>query len=98
MKSFRSFGFALAMACLGLASYVAEPLLRICEPMFRYVSHGIDAMACGVAKLTRELVHSFTGAEQRATGFGSGLDREGNGFRQSSAADIGAQPRVSLAI
>lgn len=94
MKIFRSIGFALAMACgalLGAVSMAVEPLLR-------YVSAGCDALSCGIAKLDRELAQKFAEPMQKATGVGCGLNRESNGYRQSSAADIGAEERTALAV
>lgn len=93
MKSFRSIGLALARvvsACFGIVAALAAPLVQL-------VTSGIDAMACGVEKLKRELVHSYAQSHQMATGVGCGLSREGHGFRQTSASDLGAQ-RTPLSI
>jgi hypothetical protein len=90
---FRSIGAALAAAigcCIALAAHVIEPILYA-------IASGCEAMACGVAKLTRELVHSHAQSHQLATGIGCGLSREGHGFRQTSASDLGAQ-RTPLSI
>lgn len=93
MKSFRSIGLALALvvsACFGIVAALAAPLVQL-------VTSGIDAMACGVQKLKRELVHNYAQSHQLATGFGCGLTPEGHGFRQTSASDLGAQ-RTPLSI
>lgn len=94
MKSFRSIGLAL----LVLAACICDVAYAIAEPLLRYISIGYETMACGVEKLKRELAQVFRQDEQRATGVGCGLDRESNGFRQSSAANIGAEERMALAI
>lgn len=94
MKSFRSIGLALARvvsACFGIVAALAAPLVQL-------VTSGIDAMACGVQKLKRELMHNFGEAPMVMTGVGAGLTPEGHGFRQSSASDIGAEERTALSI
>lgn len=93
MKSFRSIGLALAglaIACFGIVAALAAPLVQL-------VTSGIDAMACGVEKLKRELASGFGESVQMATGVGAGLTPEGHGFRQTSASDLGAQ-RTPLSI
>lgn len=93
MKSFRSIGLALARvvsACFGIVAALAAPLVQL-------VTSGIDAMACGVEKLKRELASGFGVSVQMATGVGAGLTPEGHGFRQTSASDLGAQ-RTPLSI
>lgn len=97
MKIFRSIGFSLAMACLGLAA-CAAPLLRLVEPVWEYLSYGFDGMACGVQKLKRELVQVFAQDPHHASGVGEGLTPDSNGFRQTSAVAIGAEERTALAI
>jgi hypothetical protein len=94
---FRNIGLALAVACMGLASRIADDLAYAIAPMLRYVSYGCEAMACGVEKLKRELVHVFAQDPHQATGFGEGLSRDSHGFRQSSAFQIGAEERTALA-
>lgn len=82
---------------MGIVAYAVDAVSHCVEPMLRYISYGCEAMACGVDKLKRELVHVFSAPAAMATGVGCGLTAESNGFRQSSAADIGAEERTALA-
>lgn len=93
MRSFRTIGLAIAGvlgSCMGVMS-------RLVEPMLYFIAAGCDALACGVAKLKRELVHQFGEDVHHATGVGAGLDREGHGFRQHSATAIGLDERTAFA-
>lgn len=87
MKILRScamaLGMALAMAggaMLGIASIVLQPTLR-------YIASACEQFASGIDKLDRELAHKFAEDVQMVAGVSSGLQRESNGYRQSTAAD-----------
>lgn len=87
MKIFRSIAL-----CLGMAVVAAcDVMSRVVEPLIRYVTAGCEAMACGVDKLKRELVHNANrdiGCEERVS---SGFRRESHGFRQSTAGTMPMQ-------
>lgn len=83
MKVLRSACLSLAIAAsafLGIASAVLAPAM-LC------VAHGCKALACGVAKLKRELAYKFSEVGHTGVGAGAGLRRESNGYRQSSASE-----------
>lgn len=79
----------MAGLLLGLASLVVQPTLR-------YLAAGCDSLANGIDKLDRELAHKFAEDVQHASGVASGLQRESNGFRQSSATDSPAMGAMAI--
>jgi hypothetical protein len=84
-SSSRFLHFASALAAIG------SILARTFEPLVRFVSSICRDMACGVAKLKRELAYKFSEDSQSASGVGEGLRKDSHGYRQTSADDAGHQ-------
>ncbi|WP_313453362.1 hypothetical protein [Stutzerimonas nitrititolerans] len=88
MKILRSISMALGALVVGLGSLVSvtcDKAWALASCSMQYLREGFEPLACGVAKLKRELVqHGLlgSGVEGRIS---SSLRRESNGYRQHSA-------------
>lgn len=90
MKIFRSISLCIGMALSRFADAI-DSISRMIEPLVSYVTAGCEAMACGVAKLKRELVHNANREIGVGEGISSGFRRESHGFRQSTAGTMPMQ-------
>lgn len=76
---------AIAVLMLGAVSVTLKPALH-------YLAEGCHALANGIERFERDLVHMFGAEPASGEGLQSGMRREGHGFRQHSAPKYTGDP------